>query len=56
MTIIDGAMSLLACGGNEGAIESHMLSILIGQVIYTVEDGQLFIENQDFAITAYTLD
>ena len=56
MTIIDGAMTLLACGGNEGAIESHMLSILLGQVTYSVEDDHLVIENQELAITAYTLD
>ena len=56
ITIQDGVMSQMACGGDAGAIESHMLGTLLGQVTYSVEDDQLFIENQNLGISAHTLD
>ena len=56
ITIQDGIMSQMACDGDAGAIESHMLGTLLGQVTYSVEDDQLFIENQNLGISAHTLD
>jgi heat shock protein HslJ len=56
ITIQDGTMSQMACDGDAGAIESHMLGTFLGQVTYSIEDDQLFIENQNLGISAYTID
>ena len=45
ITIQDGVMGQMACGGDM-LLNRTYLRTLLGQVIYSVEDDQLFIENQ----------